>query len=232
MEIPYDNREPWRPFVIRNAMRQSDDLKRGSVERGEVSVLRRNNITLAFHRLQIGWPTAPVSDDFSALPCKAPIPTARTHNAVAYMPQANALPPQYRLRTWEAYPDPLPDETATALIELSNSSNHHQVFTTLRDSMIVGQVRLLYDVDETDPTVAEISYWLGRAFWGKGIDSDLVRLFTKRCFADTPGIMTLIARVHRENNASARVLKKCGYTLRGTDRTNPDREIFFAIAIK
>lgn len=214
----------------------------------EVSFCRQNRIALAYDPMQVGWLPATVQDDFGFVPDSAAKKRARSHSAIAYKPQMNALHPQYRLRAWEpsdlaqyksllddpmvwthmpeAYPDPLTDETAAALIELSNSSNHHQVFAVLRDSRIVGQVRLLYDVDETDPGMAEISYWLGRAFWGKGIGTDVVSLFTRRCFGDNPGITTLIARVHQDNAASAAVLKKAGYTLRGDDPKDPAWRLF------
>lgn len=221
----------------------------GVLSHEEVSFCRAQGVPLAYDPMQIGWVPATVHDDFTGegfTPKTAR--RARSHSAIAHKPQVNALHPQYRLRGWEpsdlqtykallddpavwrylpeAYPDPLTDETAAALIELSNASNHHQVFAVLRDSKIVGQARLLYDVDDRDPGVAEISYWLGRAHWGKGIGSDLVALFTKRSFADNPGITTLIASVHRDNAASARALQKAGYSLRGADPKNPDLRIF------
>ena len=117
----------------------------------------------------------------------------------------------------EQYPDPLTEEEAAALIELSNASNHHQVFEVLRNTKPVGQVRLLFDVDPFNPATAEISYWLGREHWGKGIGSDIVHLFTKRCFADNIGITKLIARVHRDNGASSAILTKASYLLQGHD---------------
>jgi RimJ/RimL family protein N-acetyltransferase len=198
--------------------------------------------------MQIGWLPATVDDDFGVSPQSAPKKRARNQSATAHKLQINAPHPQYALRAWEPsdleqyrallddpqvwahlpepYPDPLTDEVATALIELSNSSNHHSVFAVLRYNRIVGQVRLLYDVDDANPSVAEISYWLGRAFWGKGIGSDVVSLFSRRCFADNPSITTLIARVHRDNKASAAVLKRAGYDLRANNTENHAWRIF------
>jgi RimJ/RimL family protein N-acetyltransferase len=211
----------------------------------EVSFCRDESIPLAYDPIQIGWVPSQVSDDFLAdvRPART-MSRGHSHSYVAQKPHIKALHPQYNLRAWELYdladykallddplvwrymtepyPDPLTDETAAALIELSNASNHHQVFAILRDSKIVGQVRLLYDVDDFDPGVAEISYWLGRAFWGKGIGTDIVSLFSKRCFADNPGITTLIARVHRDNASSAKILSKAGYENRGSDPKDGD----------
>lgn len=220
------------------------DLERprseGVLSAEEVLFCKQNNVPLAYDPMQIGWLPTAAADDFNEFAGHAtPTRQSYRHSAIAQKPQINALHPQYRLRAWElhdldtyrallddpavwkympeAYPEPLTPETASALIELSNASNHHQVFAVLRDSSVVGQARLLYDVDDADPGVAEISYWLGRAHWGKGIGSDIVELFISRCFADNPGIMTLIARVHRENVASSAILQKTGFGFLQTD---------------
>lgn len=110
----------------------------------------------------------------------------------------------------EEYPNPITRDLATALIELSNASNHHQVFAVERHDKPVGQLRLEYDVDPNDPACAEISYWLGKSYWNQGIGSEIVRLFSARCFRDNLGLTSLIARVHRDNVGSFKVLEKSG----------------------
>lgn len=62
----------------------------------------------------------------------------------------------------------------------------------------------------------EIGYWLGRAFWGKGIASEAVRQFV----AEVPR-RPLYARAASDNVASIRVLQKAGFREIG-------REMFFA----
>lgn len=217
----------------------------GVMSDAELAFCRENDIALAYDPVQIGWISAQAKDDFS--------PTYRKNertprSAVALKPQVNALHPQFRLRAWsladlpvymallddpavwaymtEPYPDPLTEEAAAALIELSNASNHHQVFAVLRNSAPIGQVRLLFDVDPKNPATAEISYWLGRAHWGKGIGSEVVKLFAKRCFADNFGINKLIARVHRDNAASANLLAKAGFVIEGRDPRRENWTIF------
>jgi RimJ/RimL family protein N-acetyltransferase len=56
----------------------------------------------------------------------------------------------------------------------------------------------------------EISYWLGREFWGKGIATLALGLFLQEV-TDRP----LTARVARDNLASIRVLEKNGFELSG-----------------
>lgn len=59
----------------------------------------------------------------------------------------------------------------------------------------------------------EVSYWIGREFWGKGIAtkalSELLGSFRTR---------PLYARAAKDNFASIRVLEKCGFTISGYDK--------------
>ncbi len=61
---------------------------------------------------------------------------------------------------------------------------------------------------------AEIGYWLGEEFWGKGVASEAVEQMTNQVFSSTE-IVRLFAPVFDPNNASIRVLEKCGYELEG-----------------
>ncbi|MBI2423602.1 MAG: GNAT family N-acetyltransferase [Candidatus Hydrogenedentes bacterium] len=67
----------------------------------------------------------------------------------------------------------------------------------------------------------EIGYWLGRAFWGRGIATEALRAFTRYAFEEFP-CDRLHAGVFGWNRASARVLEKAGYTLEGCLR----RDVF------
>jgi RimJ/RimL family protein N-acetyltransferase len=59
----------------------------------------------------------------------------------------------------------------------------------------------------------EVSYWLGREFWGKGIAS-----FALKAFLELTQQRPLFARVAKDNVASLRVLEKCGFRVSGEDR--------------
>jgi RimJ/RimL family protein N-acetyltransferase len=79
---------------------------------------------------------------------------------------------------------------------------------------------ILYDVQVAGSVLChgwggepEISYWLGKEFWGKGIATQAVRLFLQ-VVTDRP----LSARVARDNLASIRVLEKNGFQLTGEGR--------------
>jgi ribosomal-protein-alanine N-acetyltransferase len=65
--------------------------------------------------------------------------------------------------------------------------------------------------------VATFGYWLGRAFWGRGIATDAARTLA-RYGLGACGYRRLEAMVFAPNVASARVLEKCGFTLEGRMR--------------
>jgi len=59
---------------------------------------------------------------------------------------------------------------------------------------------------------AEIGYWLGQEFWGRGIATEALRAVTEYAFA-THDLCRVHAHVFSWNPASARVLEKAGYQL-------------------
>jgi RimJ/RimL family protein N-acetyltransferase len=64
-----------------------------------------------------------------------------------------------------------------------------------------------------DPDEREVTYWIGRSYWGKGIATGALNAF----LAVEPS-RPLRARVAYDNVASRRVLEKCGFRLVATDR--------------
>ena len=64
---------------------------------------------------------------------------------------------------------------------------------------------------------AEIGYWLGEPFWGRGIATRAVRAVTAWAFATT-SLERLYACVFATNPASARVLSNAGYQFEGRMR--------------
>ncbi len=59
----------------------------------------------------------------------------------------------------------------------------------------------------------EVTYWIGRAFWGRGIATSALEAF----LAVDP-TRPMHARVAADNVASRRVLEKCGFRVVGADR--------------
>jgi RimJ/RimL family protein N-acetyltransferase len=59
----------------------------------------------------------------------------------------------------------------------------------------------------------EVTYWIGRGFWGQGIATAALHAFLK---VDTT--RPLYARAAKDNTPSIRVLEKCGFVLIGEER--------------
>lgn len=58
---------------------------------------------------------------------------------------------------------------------------------------------------------AEIGYWLGEPFWGRGIAAEAIVLVSAYAFA-TCNMLRLFALPFADNTRSIRVLEKAGYT--------------------
>lgn len=81
------------------------------------------------------------------------------------------------------------------------------------DGVAAGTVSLHRGRDE-ERCVAEIGYWLGEPFWGRGIATAAVRAATEAALAE-PGVYRVFAGVYAWNPASMRVLEKAGYLREG-----------------
>lgn len=117
----------------------------------------------------------------------------------------------------EEYPGEITSELADTLIELSRQVSHHKVRAVEYQGRVIGQMRMQWKTDVTPPQSGEISYWLGRDYWGLGLAAPMIALFAWRCFSIFPALSTVNARVHRENIASKRVLERLGWTRGGVD---------------
>ena len=68
-----------------------------------------------------------------------------------------------------------------------------------------------------DPDEREVTYWIGRAYWGKGIATGALE-----AFLTVDPSRPLHARVASDNVASRRVLEKCGFRVIATERSFAD----------
>ena len=75
----------------------------------------------------------------------------------------------------------------------------------------VGGIGLVFQTD-IHRLSAEIGYWLGEAFWNKGIVTGAVKTLSAHAFRNLQ-LVRLYAGVFASNQASGRVLQKAGYTL-------------------
>ena len=65
---------------------------------------------------------------------------------------------------------------------------------------------------------AEIGYWLGKPYWGKGYAAEAARALV--CFGfEQMGLERVEAKCFLDNRAGQRVIEKLGMKLEGTDRS-------------
>lgn len=81
--------------------------------------------------------------------------------------------------------------------------------TILFDGQVAGSVSS-YE-EEGKP---EVTYWLGKEYWGKGIATRALKEFLTHYSKARP----ISARVAKDNLGSRRVLEKCGFTVIGESK--------------
>ena len=66
---------------------------------------------------------------------------------------------------------------------------------------------------------AELGYWLGEPFWGRGIASEAVRSIAEYGFREL-GLVRIFAEPYSTNKSSCRVLEKAGFSFEGRLKNN------------
>ena len=72
--------------------------------------------------------------------------------------------------------------------------------------------------EDVERRSAEIGYWLGAPFRGRGVGTRVIRLLVRWTFLTHPDLHRLEARVYAWNPASRRALEKAGFRHEGTLR--------------
>lgn len=187
----------------------------GPLPPDSLAACRAQGIALVYDPVQIGWLTADCVDDLD----HEAAPPPRTE-PLSFRPwQAQDLDDYHAMlddpAVWqflpESRPTPLSRDDAAALLALSNDAPHHEVRAVLVQGRPVGQVRLVL-------ADGEVSYWLGRAHWGRGIARRALADWTAECRARHPGL-SLYARIRADHAASRKVAEAAGYRDAGYENT-------------
>lgn len=116
----------------------------------------------------------------------------------------------------DRFPFPYTAADADAWIAHASAQTPVSNFAIVVDGGAAGGVGIELGTDVFHRS-AEIGYWLGEPFWGRGIATEVLRAATDYAWA-TFDIIRLEAGVFGWNPASARVLEKAGYALEGRMR--------------
>jgi len=116
----------------------------------------------------------------------------------------------------DRFPFPYTAADAKAWLDRASVESPALNFAIVVDGAAAGGIGLEMGEDVFRKS-AEVGYWLGEPFWGRGIATEALRAVTDYAFASFD-IIRLEAGVFGWNPASARVLEKAGYTLEGRMR--------------
>jgi len=145
----------------------------------------------------------------------------RLDDAEALVPQANDHRVAVNLR--DRFPHPYGLEDARRFLAQATSMSPQTFFAIEVDGRVAGGIGYVLHED-VERIGAEVGYWLGFEFWGRGIATAAVRALSRHAFAVHPELRRLWAVPYATNPASARVLEKAGFRLEGTLRQSAIKE--------
>jgi ribosomal-protein-alanine N-acetyltransferase len=110
----------------------------------------------------------------------------------------------------DAFPHPYTEADATRWLTAALSGRPETMFAIALDGRACGSIGFALHSD-VERVSAEIGYWLGEPYWGRGIVSEALAAVT-RYAVQTHGLTRVDAAPYAWNAASCRVLEKAGYT--------------------
>lgn len=109
----------------------------------------------------------------------------------------------------DAFPHPYTFADAVRWIEIANPFTPITNFAIVVDAAAVGGIGLMLK-DDVFRRSAEVGYWLGEEYWGRGIVTEALRAVTEYAFTSFD-LCRIYAGVFEWNPASMRVLERAGY---------------------
>ena len=113
----------------------------------------------------------------------------------------------------DEFPHPYKMSDAKRWVARMSSAREPESYALEVDGHAAGSIGLVCGSDVYRLS-AEIGFWLGQEYWGRGIMTEAVGAFTRHEFAQL-GIVRIYAHVFEGNAASMRVLEKNGYIREG-----------------
>lgn len=135
----------------------------------------------------------------------------RMHDLDSLVRQANDLDVARQLR--DRFPHPYTRGDGIAFLRYTTSADLTTNFAIDVLGNAAGGIGYVRGTD-VERYSAEIGYWLGREFWGRGITTEAVLLLTDYLFR-SGHLLRLFALPFVQNRGSARVLEKAGFVREG-----------------
>jgi ribosomal-protein-alanine N-acetyltransferase len=143
------------------------------------------------------------------------IRSLREDDAESFAEHANNRNIWINLRDF--FPHPYSVQDAHTFIRLASSHNPECEFAIDIRGKAVGAIGFVVGKD-VERISAEIGYWLGEAYWGRGVTTEALRATTAWIIREH-GLYRVFAKPYARNKASCRVLEKAGYQLEGRIRS-------------
>jgi RimJ/RimL family protein N-acetyltransferase len=118
----------------------------------------------------------------------------------------------------DGFPHPYLVRNGAEFIRRALDARPETNFAICVDGMAVGGIGFVLHTD-IERISAEIGYWLGEPFWGRGIVPEALAAVTVYAI-QTHDLKRVFAVPFATNKASARVLEKAGYQLEGCMRSS------------
>jgi RimJ/RimL family protein N-acetyltransferase len=119
--------------------------------------------------------------------------------------------PKVATNLTDAFPSPYTLEAAQQFFKRVSSVKITEVLAIEVDGKLVGNIGI-HPQDDVNRRNAELGYFIGEEYWGKGIATEAIKLMVQYGF-DHFDIHRIFARPFGKNIASQRVLEKAGFTL-------------------
>ena len=140
----------------------------------------------------------------------------RESDADSLAEHANNLNVAKNLR--DRFPHPYTRKNARDFLKFATSLDDYSNLAIEVDGAAVGAIGYVPGQD-VERFSAEIGYWLGEAYWGRGIVTEALGLITAHAF-ERLSVLRMFALPFADNPASARVLEKAGYIREGVLRSS------------
>jgi ribosomal-protein-alanine N-acetyltransferase len=116
----------------------------------------------------------------------------------------------------DRFPHPYKLADAETWLALVSTQSPATNFAIAAADELIGGIGLMLQ-DDVFRCGAELGYWLGENYWGRGIATAAVRAFTRYAF-EAHDLLRVFAGVFSWNPGSMRVLEKAGYVREGVLR--------------
>ncbi len=118
----------------------------------------------------------------------------------------------------DRFPHPYTLADARQFIQSVAGAGPTVLFAMVVENQAVGGIGF-YPGADVERFSAEIGYWLGEPYWGRGIAAEAIQLVSRYGF-DVCNMLRLFALPFADNARSIRVLEKAGYAREATLRAS------------